>query len=101
MCLLLTSSPPYHHPFSFSQHQYVFLSGANPPVFPISFSTTLLCICLISYTNVRSAFSTVRIHFRNAWWYVLGEVVQQEPADVEECLWHVGTEGLILEIKTV
>ena len=49
--------------------------------------------------HVRTTFFNGRIHFGNAWRYVLGEVVQKEPADVEECLWHVGTEGLILEIK--
>lgn len=42
-------------------------------------------------------FSNGRIHFRNAWWYFLVEVVEEESADVEKCLWHVGTEGLILE----
>lgn len=58
--------------------------------------------CLIFFRYVRrTTFSNGRIHFRNAWRYVLGEVVQKEPADVEERLWHVGTEGLILEIKTV
>lgn len=49
--------------------------------------------------HVRTTFFNGRIHFGNALRYVLGEVVQKEPADVEECLWHVGTEGLILEIK--
>lgn len=38
-----------------------------------------------------------RIHFRNSWWYFLVEVVQEESADVEKGLWHVGTEGFILE----
>lgn len=32
---------------------------------------------------------------------VLGEVVQEESADVEESLWHVGTERLILKIQMV
>ena len=49
------------------------------------------------FCYVRTTFSNGRIHFRNAWRYVLGEVVQEKPADVEERLWHVGTEGLILE----
>lgn len=43
------------------------------------------------------AFASWRIHFRNAWRYFLVEVVQKESADVEKGLWHVGTEGLILE----
>ena len=56
---------------------------------------------MIYYANVRTTFSRGRIHFRNAWWYVFGEVVQEEPADVEQRLWHVGTEGFILWTKTV
>lgn len=44
----------------------------------------------------RFDFSNGRIHFRNARWYFLVEVVEEESADVEKCLWHVGTEGLIL-----
>lgn len=46
-------------------------------------------------------FSNGRIHFRNALRNVLGEVVQEESADVEERLWHVGTERLILKIQMV
>lgn len=48
-----------------------------------------------------SASFNGRIHFRDAWRRVLGEVVQEESADVEERLWHVGAERLVLEIKTV
>lgn len=46
------------------------------------------------------SLSNGRIHFRNAWWYVLGQIVQEESADVEESLWHMGTERLILKIQT-
>lgn len=47
--------------------------------------------------NVMFFFSSGRIHFRNAWWYFLLQVVQEESADVEKGLRHVGTKGLILE----
>lgn len=40
-----------------------------------------------------------RIHFRNAGWFVPGEVVQEEPADVEQRLGHVGAEGFNLRQK--
>lgn len=47
----------------------------------------------------RTTFSNGRIHFRDARRNVLGQVVQEEPADVEERLRHVGAEGLVLESK--
>ena len=60
--------------------------------------STVLCwkhICSISNTVFELHSHYGRIHFRDASWFVLGEVVQEEPADVEERLWHVGAEGLI------
>jgi len=51
----------------------------------------------IKNTKKRTTFSNGRIHLINASRFVRDDVVQEESADVEERLWHVGTEGLILE----
>lgn len=58
-----------------------------------------ICSQIDTLCNGSTTSSNGRIHFGNAWWFVLGEVVQEEPADVEERLWHVGAEGLILKMK--
>lgn len=74
----------------------VFQGGRGPTILLYSKKYLLDILCY-----AKSTFSNGRIHFRNAWRYFLGEVIEEESADVEESLWHVGTERLILKKQTV
>lgn len=48
----------------------------------------------------KSVCSDWRIHFGDAHRNVFGQVVEEKAWDVEENLWHVGTEGLWLKTQT-
>lgn len=67
-------------------------------IYNTSAAVPVLSVLFLSIKKIwkRFGFSNGRIHFRNARWYFLVEVVEEESADVEKGLWHVGAEGLVL-----